>query len=140
MAKSTSGKYALDDSLFSPWRMLVFIVCFSLVGSLAILNSFAASPPVSSFAIAQQYEGTVEFSASTKLKVPNDLVVTNTCYSDNSAVVSRQTQALGRWITDPTVGYVGYATFSVPYATKCSAFVHKSSSSKSMSYYSYVSM
>lgn len=140
MAKKDNSSYILDNALFTPWQIIIFALSFASIGGLFVIGTFAAPHNVRSFAIARQSPGVVEFSASTPPDVTDNLAVTNNCYTAASTLVSSQTAVVNGYITDKSVGRVGFVTFNVQPRLKCFAYVHKSTDSKSLADFSYVSM
>ena len=137
---TTHPEYSLDRSMFSFWQVITFCLVFGIVGSW-VIRTFAAAPAIQSFSIAKQSVGSVDFSASTSKQPPDNLVVTNNCYTDSSALANSQTLPLSGWITNASVGHIGYVTFNnVPSKMRCIAYVHVSGDTKNLASLSYLSL
>lgn len=126
MSAKKSGSLNTNVTM-SARTMVLFALVFGFIGGYAVFKSLAApAPTITSFSIAEQSVGSIKLSASTTSTPSTGLIVTSKCYDDNSLIVSSTDSALTGWISDPSVGYVGYATFNGTSGLKCFAYVHKS--------------
>src|SRR4051812_24796695 len=103
---SADSNYQLETSYFSFYQVMAFILVFAFIGSW-VLRTFAGAPEIQSFKISNQTIGSVEFTAKTSKKPPDNLAVTNTCHISNSSAVNTQTTTFSDWILDSKAGYTG---------------------------------